>query len=207
MSAATVERIFEPFFTTKFTGRGMGLAATLGIVSSHHGQIRVNSRVGEGTLMTVWLPLAQDGSRVRTRQATPRRGRAPGGSETILIIDDDPAVSRRVSQILSSLGYVVVAYNVVEAAIAFLETNAEDVDLVLLDLNVPKISSEQLFQQVRSRCKGAPIILASGLDEPQIEHSARSWNAAGFLQKPFSLGALASAVRRALDVRQTTASR
>jgi two-component system cell cycle sensor histidine kinase/response regulator CckA len=207
MESAVADRIFEPFFSTKFTGRGMGLAATLGIVNSHHGQIRAKSQPGQGTLMTVWLPLADQNVPVRPRLGSTRRAAVTGGSETILVIDDDPAVSRTVVQILSSLGYCVIAHNERKAASAFLDTNAEDVDLIILDLNVARTSSEPLFREVNSRCKGAPILVASGGDEPEIRQSARSWGAAGFVHKPFLMSELAQTVRHALDDRPAPAER
>ena len=71
--------------------------------------------------------------------------------------------------------------------------------VVLLDLNMPRISGEELYRRVQASCKGAPIVLSSGADEPRLEESARAWQAVGFLHKPFSLGALANAVRHALD--------
>src|SRR5690606_15134151 len=84
-------------------------------------------------------------------------------------------------------------------AVAFIESNGEDVDLVLLDLNMPRISGAELFHHIRRHAPQAPILLASGTDEPQLECYAREWGAAGFLHKPFGITVLAQAIRKALD--------
>ncbi len=199
MSPETMERIFEPFFTTKFTGRGMGLAAAQGIVNSHHGQIRVQSTLGAGTTMAVWLPLSPEATRHRGKLTSGRGAKLPTGTETVLILDDDVAVTRIVSQILQSLGYCVVAHTDADDMLAFLDNNAEDVHLVLQDLNVPRYSGEQIFRLIRERSPRVPILLASGFEEPQLAQRAREWGAAGHLQKPFSNTDLANMIRRVLD--------
>lgn len=202
MDEATKERIFEPFFTTKPTGRGMGLSVTLGVVQSHHGHIEVDSVPGAGTTMTVWLPAIASPKQAAGRQAQrprPRTTPPPRGSETVLVVDDDPAVGRTVETILSSLGYCVVLRAEPENALSFLETNAEDVDLVLLDANLPRYPTEEIFERVRRLCPHAPVLLASGFDLREQCEKLTGGETGGFVQKPFTLMALATAVRGALD--------
>ncbi len=198
MDGETAERIFEPFFTTKPMGRGMGLAAAMGIVKSHHGQIRVDSAPGEGTTMSVWLPCSTAAAVAPPRPASKRMG-PPRGSETILVADDDVAITRTVEQVLGSVGYVVVSHTDADETIAFLDTNSEDIDLVVLDLHMPKRSAEQMFREIRRRCPDVPVLLASGFDEPAQVCALLQEGAAGFVRKPFSLMTLATAVRDALD--------
>jgi len=200
MDAETVDRMFEPFFTTKMTGRGMGLSATLGIVQSHYGQIRVASTPGGGTTMSVWLPTAvpQEGLLISPPEA-PKRMTPPRGSETILVIDDDAAVTRTVDQILSSLGYCVVPHTDTDEAMGFLDTNAEDLDLVLINLHMPKCTGQGMLERIAKRWPELPALLASGFDDRELIDALLKRGAVGFVHKPFSVMTLATAVRKALD--------
>jgi len=199
MDEETIERIFEPFFTTKPTGRGMGLSATHGIVVSHRGQIRAQSKLSDGTTMSVWLPAASDQTVARTPRSRPRPTDPPHGSETILVIDDDPAVTRTVEQILTSIGYCVVCHTDTDDATAFMDTNAEDLDMVILNLNTPKCSAAEMTKRIIRRCPGIPVLLASGFDEEDTVKRLKEQGATSFIHKPFSLRTLAETVRKLLD--------
>ena len=201
MTEEVLGRIFEPFYSTKqdTMSRGMGLSATLGIVESHKGRIGVESKAGEGTRVTVYLPVAREG--IATADAVdPHRHAAPmRGSETILVADDDPSVVRTVEMILSSLGYPVMAYNNIDDLLAMLDTNAEDVDLVLLDVNMPKYTTEEAYAEIRKRCPHCRILLASGFDRPDPVDRLMKQGASGFMPKPFTMLSLSTAIRNALD--------
>jgi two-component system, cell cycle sensor histidine kinase and response regulator CckA len=147
--------------------------------------------------MMAWLPLTPDPPAARPEPA--RRVPIPHGTETVLVVDDEPGVTRVVVQMLSSLGYCVVAHTEPEAAIGFLQTNAEDVDLILLDLNLPRWSGTALFDRLHALCPSAPVLLTSGFDDAKSLQAMMNAGAAGFMQKPFSLATLAHTVRQALD--------
>ncbi len=149
MDAGTVERAFEPFFTTKAESRGMGLPAALGIVHSHNGRLLLRSTVGEGTEAIVYLPVAVPRD---DRDSVPaeKLGAPPCGHETILVVDDGASPSRTAEQILASLGYCVVRHAEGHEALGFLETNAEDVDLVFLDLSACQERRNQMLTTLAS---------------------------------------------------------
>ncbi|UCD30416.1 MAG: response regulator, partial [Planctomycetota bacterium] len=201
MDTETVERIFEPFFSTKIMGRGMGLAAALGIVHSHNGQIRAESTPGGGTTMSVWLPAAKEEAVFRSARPQTEWEEPPQGSETVLVIDDDEAVARTVEQILSSLGYCVVSHTDADDATAFMDTNFEDINLVLMNLNIPKCSSDEMLERIKQRCPHAPVLLASGFDDRAAFTRLIEKGAVGYVNKPFSMMILAKAIRKALDER------
>lgn len=197
--AEVLERIFDPFFTTSEMGRGMGLSATHGIVQSHRGQIKVDSRPGEGTSVSVWLPVC-DRPEVSVNAPTPRRQKPPRGTETVLIIDDEPAVSRTLGEILSSLGYCVVSHTDTDQAIAFLASNAEDVHLTIIDLYMPKRSGFELAELIHTQYAHIKVLLTSGSDEQDIKQPDKQHLIVGFIPKPFDLHTLACLVRQTLDV-------
>jgi CheY-like chemotaxis protein len=205
MDAPTRKRIFEPFFTTKATGRGMGLPATLGIIHSHNGQIRVDSQAGSGTTITVWLPVATEDQAESITAALPTEPfEPPRGTETILVIDDEEAVVRTVEQILSSLGYIVITHTDTDSATAFVRSNSEDIELVLLDLNMPKCDGRGMLNRITEVRADVPVLLASGFDEQEPIRELLDRGAVGFVQKPFSLMVLARHIRQALDAHQAS---
>jgi CheY-like chemotaxis protein len=199
MDAETLARIYEPFFTTKFTGRGMGLSATLGIIQSNKGHIDVHSELGRGTTMTVYLPAAEQREPADRSPVERRPMGAPRGTETILVIDDEIAVGKTVEKILAPLGYMVIPQADPKIATEFLEVNADDIDLILLDLNMPEISGPEMFRTIQRHCPEKPVLLVSGYDSPENVDQLQEQGAGQFLQKPFSIMTLATAIRHTLD--------
>ena len=206
MTPETAERIFEPFFTTRAEGRGMGLPATLGIIQGHNGQIRVASTPGQGTEMVVWLPVAPSGQKAAEGRGESPLANLPQGNETVLIIDDEPAVAQTMQQMLASLGYCVVVHTDADAAMAFAINNHEDLNAVILNLNMPKRLASDMLATIVGCCPNVPVLLSSGLIQQETVQPLLAAGAAGVLHKPFTIQSLAHAVRQVLDKAQPPSS-
>ncbi len=196
MSDAVRARMFDPFFTTKFTGRGLGLATVLGIVRGHSGGLRVVTREGEGTTVTVVLPVCGD--------AEPITAEIPSdelqGSGTVLVVDDEELVRETARSALEYYGYdVLTAEDGVHAVEVFREHGAE-IDLVLLDMMMPRMDGAETFHALRELDPNVQVILSSGYTETMTGRQFRSTSdLAGFVQKPYSPRRLARRVRAVCD--------
>jgi PAS domain S-box-containing protein len=192
-----LSRIFEPFFTTKEPGRGsgMGLAMAYGIVKNHGGWIDAQSGSRRGTTFRILLPAS--GSMLAA-VAAPQPESLAGGSETILFVDDEEALRLLAIETLGSLGYTVItAGNGIEALARYAEKQGE-IAVVILDLIMPEMGGAEAFRRIREIDPAARVLVSSGYTGDGRPEALLAEGAAGFLQKPYRLAALAAAIRQAL---------
>jgi PAS domain S-box-containing protein len=200
MDRETAKNIFDPFFTTKEVGRGtgLGLAIVYGIVENHGGRVWCDTSPGQGTTFRIWLPAVED------ENLTAEPDRAPavelaGGRETILVVDDEPAVLEIARQILQKAGYRVLTGASGEEALAVYGDRSVDVDLVVLDLGMPGMGGHQALRRLLDLDPAAKVIISSGYGSPDLRPKALAAGATGFIAKPYRLTDLLRQVREALD--------
>jgi len=199
MTAETRQRIFEPFFTTKKpgagTGSGMGLAMVYGAVKNHGGFIEVHSEPDRGTMMNLFLPVSW---RTRGGTSPPEKGTARGGKETILVVDEEPALRGLAEAVLSGAGYRVLAAGNGEEACEILADPNRMIGLVLLDIEMRGMGGKQAFLAMRGLRPGLPVLVATGRGVEGPASEILQMGGTGFLGKPYRANELLHAVRRAL---------
>ncbi|MFH2066159.1 MAG: response regulator [Pseudomonadota bacterium] len=193
----TIGRIFDPYFTTKpkEKGTGLGLSIVYSIIQQHNGAIRVQSKVGKGTVFQTFLPVYTD----TMKKKAPDRKRIPGGNEKILIVDDEPQLAGLGEKMLSPLGYAVEIFASAEEALNAFQARPEYFDLVITDMAMPKISGIQLAASLRNIRKNIPILLCTGFSEQVTDDVLKQAGISKMMLKPLSKSELASAVRTMLD--------
>ncbi len=198
MDPSIVDRIFEPYFTTKEHGEGtgLGLAMVHGIVRKHSGLITVDSRMGEGTVFRVFFPVSEEAAEEK------EAGDAitvQGGSESILLVDDEKILTELGAEMLENLGYrVTPKTSSIEALRAFKEA-PEAFDLVVTDHTMPVMTGAELAENLLGLRPEIPIILCTGFSEQITEKSARELGIQAFLMKPLVIQTLAATIRKLLD--------
>jgi signal transduction histidine kinase len=188
-------RIFEPFFTTKGigSGTGLGLASAYGIMRDHGGTIVCESEPGRGTSFTIELPAAPESA--LAEPATRAQARGPGNSETVLLVDDEFALRRVLRIILEQAGFRVLEAHDGMAGLELVERRSEEVDVIVLDRSMPRLSGEQFLSELRRRDLQLPVVFLTGQGGSDVPSDA----AIPVLLKPPASGELVRAIRAVLD--------
>jgi two-component system cell cycle sensor histidine kinase/response regulator CckA len=200
MDPETLSHIFEPFFTTKELGQGtgLGLATVYGIVRQSGGQVLVYSEPGRGTSFKVYLPRFE--AETEAVQVPAAVGAAPTGSETILLVEDEPALRVMIREMLDKAGYRILEGATPDEALAAAAGHAGPIHLVLTDVILPKMSGRQMADALRSGRPETRVLFMSGYTDDAISHHGILEPGTHFLEKPFTADGLLRKVREVLDV-------
>ena len=201
MGPEVLERVFEPFFTTKPEGKGSGLGLPMvyGFVKQSGGHVRIYSEPGHGTTIRLYLPRAMQAEDVEVRPLA--AGPVTGGSETVLVVEDDAEVRAVVVEMLADLGYRVLRAGDAQAALSVIESGIP-IDLLFTDVVMPgPLKSPELARQARQRLPGIAVLFTSGYTENSIIHGGRLDPGVELISKPYTREALARRLRQLLDGR------
>ncbi len=183
MELATLQMIFDPFYSTKFAGRGLGLAAVLGIMRGHRGAIRANSEPGRGSTFRVLFPVAE--------KAEPSWERPPAvedrlrGGGTILLVDDEPAILSIGRRLLESAGFTVLTAKDGRQAVDLFRMHPGQIECVILDLLMPNMDGEEALRGIRELDKYCSVLMSSGFWEEGLARRLVGQGASDFIQKPY----------------------
>jgi CheY-like chemotaxis protein len=199
MDAETASHVFDPFFTTKEkgVGTGLGLATVYGIVKQHQGHVVVQSQQGLGTTFKIYLPLVEE---FLDRSSTTTTNQIQlGGSETILVVEDEETVRTLTCEALELLGYCVLSAQESEQAVVISDGHAGPIHLLLTDVILPKMDGRSLYKELASARPDMKVLYMSGYTDNFIVHHGMLDQGVHFLAKPFNLDALARKVRDVLE--------
>ena len=198
MDRETLSHIFEPFFSTKEVGKGtgLGLATVYGIVKQHGGHITCYSEPGLGTTFNIYLPTIE---KERDSEAPTVENPIPGGTETILLVDDEEALRELGSTLLNEFGYKVITANDGKQALDIYQREGDHISLIILDLIMPVMDGKKCLEEILLVNPNTKVVMASGYSEGGPASGATAGRAKGFVQKPYNMRELLTTVREVLD--------
>ena len=191
MTTGTMAKIFDPFFTTKFTGRGLGMAAVLGIMRGHKGAIRVYSEIGRGTTFKLLIPAGRKRAEENGPDATGDDWR---GSGKVLLVDDEETIQATCGMMLRVLGFTPIIANDGREAVEIFRKEP-DIAFVILDLTMPHMDGEQCFRELRQLDPDAKVIMSSGYNEQEVTQRFLGKGLTSFIQKPYRLSQLTEVIK------------
>lgn len=197
MDDETKRRICEPFFTTKFAGRGLGMSAALGIITSHKGALQISSKPGEGSTFRIYLPAeakALSKETPRHISSTPWQG-----SGTILLVDDEPQLMQVAKLLLKALGFDVFEAANGREALELYRKNADYITMVVTDLGMPVMDGYELIRELKKLNPELPVIVSSGYGDVDVTSRIAAGDIAGFLGKPYIFDKMREVLKRVVD--------
>src|SRR5216110_3862600 len=200
MSAATLARVFEPFFTTKpvGVGTGLGMSMAYGLVKQHRGYLHLYSEVGQGTTAKVYFPAVP--ARGEPEATTEADEPLPGGSETILLVEDDQTMRLAAQQLLAKVGYRVVTAVDGQNGLDAYRAHRAALNLVITDVVMPKLSGFDLYQAIRGESRGVRVLFMSGFPAPNFRKTVGQDPRVAFVTKPWTASELLAQVRALLEL-------
>jgi len=199
MDEETRDRIFDPFFTTHFIGRGLGMASVYGVIKNHDGSVIVESELGKGTVVRIYLPAIEAKGEVKEEVVLGPTVELAMGEGTVLVIEDEEVLVEMFRQILERLGYRVLQAVTGKQAVEFTKTFDGQIDLALLDIKLPDMEGNKIYPLIMEARPDLKVIVCSGYSIGGPAQDILDAGAEGFIQKPFSISAFADKLKEVLE--------
>ena len=196
----TKAKIFDPFFTTKLTGRGLGLSVVHENVRGHKGSISITSEPYKGTVFTVYFPFSGKPLKVADEEVLPSDEILIAGGG-ILVIDDEQDVLEVVKTMLETIDFKVYTASSGREGIEFFRNNADNIDIILMDITMPNMNGEEAFRKIRKISADIPVIFSSGYSEHDVKQQFKEYYTADFIQKPYQIKTLTGKINMILRSR------
>jgi CheY-like chemotaxis protein len=199
MDKETKARAFDPFFTTKEKGKGtgLGLSVVYGIIQNHQGFVEVESRIDHGSVFSLYLPVDEHTGLMETDVS--RSVEIPRGSETILVVEDEPLLQDLMRSRFETKGYRVLVANDGLHAVDLYSHHKSEIAVVFSDMGLPKLTGENVFRKLKELNPAVQVVFASGFLEPELKTEMLKNGVKAFVQKPYEPDEVLVLIRRLLD--------